>query len=268
MGWDGALAFDISGSPAGTCHHTHEHLSLQAWRQPLAMRSLPSGSWRCAEPAAQLWLPGEEQHFEWRRTSRVHIVFIRIERVEHILEQPYAKSQLAAWRGIEFSSPFVARVLGAMADDIANDCPAGPLVGESLTAALVAHLHAGPGRTDRAQDRSALSVQCFDRAIQYIEAHLPQPLRMAELASAAGCSPRQLSRAFRQRKGKLPHEYVIERRVQRASMLIAAGELRLAQIATEVGFADQSQMTKMFRKVLGTTPGRWCKQPGDSLPWP
>ena len=261
-GWRDTLAFDIAGTSAGQCRHEHEHLCLQLWWQPLAMRPLPGGSWRCVEPGARLWLPGEQQHFEWRRRARVNIVFIRPERVEHILERPYSKTKLEAWRELDFCSPFVSGVMAAIADDIVNDCPAGPIVGDSLTTALVAHLVGSPGEAERADSRSALSAQGFDRALQYIEANLAQPLRVAELAEAAGCNPRQMSRAFRERKGKLPHDYVIEKRVQRATALIETAQFNLAQIAAAVGFADQSQMTKMFRKVLGTTPGRWRKRPG------
>lgn len=79
-------------------------------------------------------------------------------------------------------------------------------------------------------------------------------MRLADLAREAGCSPKQLSRAFRERLGVAPHRYVIERRVQRAIPLIETGGANLAQVAA--GFSDQSQMTKIFRKVTGTTPGR------------
>ncbi|MEY4544844.1 MAG: hypothetical protein RL685_1039 [Pseudomonadota bacterium] len=262
-GWDGTLAFDIGGTPAGECHHGHEHLSLQLWQQPLAMRSLPGASWRHVEPGARLWLPGELQHFEWRRTARVNIVFIRRERVESILERPYSRTSLAAWQGLEFSSPNVSRIVAAIAEDIANDCPAGPLVGDSLTTALVAYLELGPGPAGASGNFPGPSSRAFDQALQYIEANLTAPLRVADLAQAANCSPKQLSRAFRERKGKLPHAYVIEKRVERAVSLIAAGELNLSQVALVVGFADQSQMTKMFRKVLGTTPARLRKHPPE-----
>ncbi|HTV24504.1 MAG TPA: helix-turn-helix domain-containing protein [Polyangiaceae bacterium] len=54
----------------------------------------------------------------------------------------------------------------------------------------------------------------------------------------------------------LPHRYVLERRVARAMVLIERGGMSLAQVALEVGFSDQSQMTKTFRACCGQTPGR------------
>jgi AraC family transcriptional regulator len=82
---------------------------------------------------------------------------------------------------------------------------------------------------------------------------------MAELAKEANCSQRQLSRAFRERKGLLPHDYVLAMRVERARSLIDAGHLSLPEVAAAAGFADQSQMTKIFHKMIGTTPGRLRK---------
>jgi AraC family transcriptional regulator len=168
---------------------------------------------------------------------------------------------LDRWRGLDFTSPFVARVIAAMSDDLVNGCPAGPLVGDSLTTALVAYLAAGPRHTGRvAARRAEPSSQGFERMLGYVEENLAEPLRMATLAREAGCTPKELSRAFRDRRGLLPHQYVLERRIERASALIDAGGLSLAQIAVEVGFADQSQMTKMFRKLIGTTPARFRKR--------
>lgn len=256
-GWDDTLVFDVHGPPSGECRHEHEHVSLQIWWQPVGMRSLEGGSWRNVEPGARLWLPGEKQYFEWRRRSRVNIVFIQPERIERILEQPYSRSGFDAWRTLEFRSPFVSHVVAAMAEDIAGGCAAGALVGDSLTTALVAHLAGGPRQVRAAESFPGPSPKSFERALEYIDANLALPLRMTDLALAAGCSPRQLSRAFRAHEGKLPHDYVIEKRVERASSLIEAGQLSLAQIAMAVGFADQSQMTKKFRELLGTTPGHF-----------
>jgi transcriptional regulator GlxA family with amidase domain len=166
------------------------------------------------------------------------------------------KVNLEAWRELHFRSTFVTRLVASMVDDIANDCPAGPIVGDSLTTALVAHLDLGPRRLTVVESRTAPSSQAFRRALEYVDANLAHPLRMAELAKEANCSQKQLSRAFRERKGMLPHDYVLALRVQRARSLIDAGHLTLPEVAVAAGFADQSQMTKIFHKLIGTTPGR------------
>jgi AraC family transcriptional regulator len=255
--WRGTLAVDIVPEPTGECRHDHLMAALQMWSQPLSVRPLRGpGGWRTIRPGGRLWLAGEEQHYEWREGVPSVFVFMTPERIEEILERPYSRVNLDRWRGVDFDSPFVARLVAAMSDDISNDCPAGPIVGDSLTAALVAYLDAGPRHVMAAESRPTPSAHAFERVLEYIEARLAEPLRIAELAREAGCSPKQLSRAFRDRLGVLPHWYVQERRVRRAIVLIDAGELGLARVAAAVGFADQSQMTKIFRQLRCTTPGR------------
>jgi AraC-like DNA-binding protein len=203
-------------------------------------------------------LPGEEQHFEWQRLPKTTFVLVTCDRVEQILERPYSRvnENLEAWRELHFRSPFVSRLVASMVDDIANDCAAGSIVGDSLTTALVAHLDVGPRQLTVVESRATPTLQAFRRALEYVEANLTNPLRMAELAKEANCSQRQLSRAFRERKGLLPHDYVLAKRVERARSLIVSSHLSLAEVAVAAGFADQSQMTKIFQKLTGTTPGR------------
>lgn len=259
--WQGALAIESAGTPTGECRHEHKLVTLQLWWQPFLVRPLRGpGTWRTVAPGARLWLPGEEQYFEWRQSGRTNMVLMAPERIEQVLQQPYSKVNLERWRGLDFVSPFVSRLIEAISDDMANDCPAGPLAGDSLMAALIAYLEAGPIQPIPAQTPSP---QGFARALEYIDANLSEHLRLNELANEAGCSPKQLSRAFRERLGVLPHQHVLARRIQRAMSLIDGGHHNLADVAVLVGFADQSQLTKMFRKLLGTTPGRFQKRPND-----
>ena len=260
-GWSGAVALDIPEGPGGEWRQEHRRLALQVWHQPLSVRPLQgAGGWRTIEAGARLWLPGEPQHYEWRQTPPTTVVLVTHQDVEQVVGRPYSQVDLGRWRGRDFQSPFITKLVAAMADDVANDCPAGPIIGESLTVALIAYLEAGPGQVTDADSRPSPSPQRLEQALRYIEDNLAEPLRVAELAREAGCSPKQLHRAFVERTGRLPHRYVLEQRIKRAKELIEAGEHGLAQVAVSVGFADQSQMTKTFRKLTGTTPGRLKKR--------
>ncbi len=259
--WQGALALETAGSPAGECRHQHAVVTLQVWQQPFRVRPIRGpGGWRMVAPAARLWLPGEEQYFEWRQSGRTTLVFITPERIEQVLERDDSPATFARWRGVDFVSSFVSRLVAAISDDLANQCPAGPLVGDSLTTALIAYLETGPLQRTPLENPSP---QGFERVLEYIEANLSEPLRMHDLAREAGCSPKQLSRAFRERQGVLPHQYIIARRVDRAMALIDGEHHSLADVAMAVGFADQSQMTKMFSKLVKTTPGRFRRRRRD-----
>ncbi len=110
---------------------------------------------------------------------------------------------------------------------------------------------AGPSRAPTAPSRPGPSPRGIERALEHVEANLAEPMRLADLAREAGCGPKQLSRAFRERLGVAPHRYVIERRVQRAIALIEAGGAILEPPCTPSQFS-RPELTKssgMTRKA-------------------
>ena len=82
---------------------------------------------------------------------------------------------------------------------------------------------------------------------------------LGDLADSVGLSRFQLLRRFRARYGVPPHAWVLNRRAEAARRLIAAGE-NLSGAALRAGFADQSHMTRTFRKFYGYTPGAWQRR--------
>jgi AraC-like DNA-binding protein len=82
-------------------------------------------------------------------------------------------------------------------------------------------------------------------------------LNLYEFARAAEVSQFQLLRAFKKRYGAPPHAYSIHLRVERARQLLRAG-LSVADTAAATDFADQSHLTRHFRRIWGFTPGRYA----------
>jgi AraC-like DNA-binding protein len=82
------------------------------------------------------------------------------------------------------------------------------------------------------------------------------PVTLAELAALAGASRFALLRGFAREVGATPHAYLVGRRVLLARRLLAAGQSP-AEAAQGAGFADQSHLTRAFRRHLGTTPARY-----------
>lgn len=101
------------------------------------------------------------------------------------------------------------------------------------------------------------------RARELIHARLREDISLAELAQAAGLSPFHLARVFERATGLPPHAYLVQERVRVARDMLA-GPLPLAQVAAEAGFADQSHLTRAFKRRYGLTPGRYRKIVQDS----
>ncbi|HSV44695.1 MAG TPA: AraC family transcriptional regulator [Ramlibacter sp.] len=203
-------------------------------------------------PGAEVWYPGDEQRFEWKGAGPRDFLFVDMERAQEVLGGPAQRQPLRMREGRRRLSPVADFILQAMERDLQEGSPAGPLVGDSLIVALLAHLHAGVPQASRG--RSSLPGHVAKTVIAYIDERLTEPLTLAELAAVAQMSVRHFCRAFAGSVGCTPHQYLLRQRVERAKALIAAGQLPLAQIAHHVGFADQSQLTRTFRRFTGTTP--------------
>jgi AraC-like DNA-binding protein len=93
-------------------------------------------------------------------------------------------------------------------------------------------------------------------ARDYIQSHFQDAISLHELASASHLSPFHLIRVFQRETGLPPHTYLTQARVERARALILRGQ-NLASVAAETGFADQSHLTRHFKRILGITPGQY-----------
>jgi AraC-like DNA-binding protein len=107
------------------------------------------------------------------------------------------------------------------------------------------------------QPSNGLSRERLKRVYDYIEAHLDDRLTLADLAGVACLSSYHFSRSLKQAVGVGPQRYVMHRRVERAKALMRRTDQPLALIAQEVGFADQSHLTSVFRREIGVTPGHF-----------
>lgn len=94
------------------------------------------------------------------------------------------------------------------------------------------------------------------RVRDLIREHYSRPITLADLAAVTGLSRYHLGRAFAKEFGLPPHAYQIRVQAAHACRLLTEN-VAPAQIAAEVGFADQSHFTKHFRRIYGVTPGRY-----------
>jgi AraC family transcriptional regulator len=102
--------------------------------------------------------------------------------------------------------------------------------------------------------RGAISTSTLRKIKDYIAAHLAEPIEVAELADLAGRSPFHFTRVFAHSVGMTPHRYVVHLRLQVAIERIKAGQTRLADVAAETGFSDQSHLSRWIRRVHGVAP--------------
>jgi AraC family transcriptional regulator len=104
------------------------------------------------------------------------------------------------------------------------------------------------------------------RVAAYVEDNISSNIRAAELAGVARLSVGHFFRAFRQSFGEPPLAYIAKRRVCRSQTLMLSSSAPLSQIALDCGLSDQPHFTRVFRKLVGVTPGLWRRQFANEAP--
>jgi AraC family transcriptional regulator len=152
--------------------------------------------------------------------------------------------------------PQVEYILRALEADLEAGVPGGRLFGDSLLCALAVHLLRSYAVTPPrgAKPGNGLPRARLKRVMEYIEANLDQEIALAALADMAGMSPHYFSELFKQSVHFSPYQYVLRRRIDYARRLLSQPTVTVLEAAMRSGFSDQSQFTKLFRRVVGVTP--------------
>ena len=90
-----------------------------------------------------------------------------------------------------------------------------------------------------------------------IAEHFAETLTLTHVAARVGVHPVHLATTFRQKYGVTIGEFVRRLRIEHACSELTKGDLPLAAIALQAGFADQSHFSKAFKSYVGTTPGNY-----------
>jgi AraC-like DNA-binding protein len=93
-------------------------------------------------------------------------------------------------------------------------------------------------------------------AKELLHAQLTAPPSLETLAVAVNLSPFHFARVFRRATGMPPHTWLMQQRIARARALLQSGCLPL-EVAMQLGFADQSHLSRQFKQVYGVGPGAY-----------
>jgi AraC family transcriptional regulator len=151
--------------------------------------------------------------------------------------------------------PQLRAAMLAVNDELMVDA-GGPLAAESLANVLAVHLirNASGPRASAVQSDGVLPPRKVRSVVEYIEEHLDGSPTLEQMAATVHLSVYHFARRFKAATGLPPHQYVIMRRVERAKRLLQAGDLSLAEVAADAGFADQSKFSHHFKRVVGVSP--------------
>ena len=160
----------------------------------------------------------------------------------------------------EFCDPYLFGMANALRCGFRVGVLPSPEYLDALAPAIASHLRAHYSLVE-----GGLSPNRMMRVLALIEADLAAPISVERLADTAHLSAFHFSRMFRRSTGASPHDYITERRMERAKQLLAGTDLQLAEVAERVGYQTQAHFTRAFREATALTPLRYRKQFRESL---
>ena len=104
------------------------------------------------------------------------------------------------------------------------------------------------------------TLDALGTATAYIEAHLAEELSVRELAGMCYISADHLTRMFKKKYGRTVSEYIQDKRLRLAGVLLAQGDLSVSAVSDRVGFGNYSYFTEQFKKAWGMTPREYQKK--------
>ena len=93
--------------------------------------------------------------------------------------------------------------------------------------------------------------------LSYIEDHYSEKIQISELSEIIHVCDDRLIRLFKEVIGETPIEYIMNLRIEAAIKLLSSTDLSIADIAYQTGFGSATYMTRVFKKKLNTTPGKY-----------
>lgn len=206
-------------------------------------------------------------------------IFLKTEEIEGVLEQmlderlrkPLEFAPVIDWtRGLAAS---LKRQVDFMLDEfrrtdgVADNAAALASMTDLLVTLL---LRAVPhSYTDQLDCGSAGAVPAYvRRAEDFMRAHCTDPIRMVQVAAAAGCSLRTLAAVFRQFRGRTPLGALHGVRLDEArrALSLAETDLPVGAVAQRYGFTNASRFASAFRRRFGEAPADVLRRASRSLP--
>jgi len=275
VGWDGLVAQAF-----------HEPMELEGWMTPalpdISLILFSGGAMRLEQRCAPgpwtahsihqgdlILRPGTGTPYEvrWKGLSSAPTRTLHVRLSTDLLSRTaeeavgYDPTRLSLVARSGFQDPLLAQIGLALWRELEQRSPAGKLYAHTAAQMLAIHLlrhYTSVGAAVEEPSRG-LTPQQMKRVLDVVQDQLSQDLSLEALARQIGFSPYHFARLFRQTTGESPHQFVLRQRIARAQRLLTEGGMPLAHVAVESGFADQSHLTRAFKRQLGLTPRayRW-----------
>lgn len=135
----------------------------------------------------------------------------------------------------------------------------GTAVANRVARRLVVPPHRDGGQAQFIQAPVPSNEHGLAALLDWVRGRLDQPHTVESLSRRARMSPRTLARRFHEALGTTPLKWLTRERIERAREVLEETDWDLERVAQSCGFSDAQLLRLHFRRLVGTTPGRYRK---------
>lgn len=236
--WQGGSLWIGEGTGRTQWHEHHAHQLALAPRGHFRFRTEAEGAWRTFEGAI---VPGHCTHqFEVEGIMLAHLFVEPESRAGRALTAHHGSSAIT-----EIPAAQAQRVAHGLFEALARDASRDTMV--PAAQAAVAALCGASTETDKTLDRRLV------RALEYIQAHVHEPLSLGRVASVVALSESHFRHLFVAETGSSFRAYLLWLRINRAIDAAMAGA-SWTEAAHAAGFADSAHLTRTHKRMFGIEP--------------
>lgn len=192
----------------------------------------------------------------WKAPVELLLMAINPGLVNQIAREIGSDGQVELEPRCHFRDELLEQLAKSLIAEFEQTSPADGVYVDSLAHTLIVHLiKKYSGTRIRPQTaRHGLPQRTLARVVEFIDAHLGEDLSLRTIAQVAEMSPSYFLTMFKRSTGLAPHQYLMAKRIDRARALLTETKLPIVDVASQVGFADQSHLTRLMRRHTGLTP--------------
>ena len=205
------------------------------------------------------FVPAGHAYREWHETStalRVTYLYLSPAKLQKSIDAETSYAPRAF-----FEDPILWATATKLKNVIERNQPESKLYFDALASVLAYELSRSGRELARTSPASRGGLASWQKraVIGYIEEHLDQRVSLVTLARLARLSQHHFCRAFKQSFGIPPQGYLLQRRTERAKVLLSDRANSIKDVALTLGYAFNSSFTLAFRKITGQTPSEFRK---------
>lgn len=235
--------------------HSHDFFTVGVFAKGNGRLEYRGSTWPADEGAVLAVSPEEVHTAEPRRDHgwTYSAMYPTVELIAHAVG-PATHSRPAFFPAPVFHDEPLARELLDVQRLLRGPSP--DLAAEERLLAVLRRLVARHAEPRPVESRASAAPRAVVAAREYLHAHYSRSVKLIDLATVCRTSPFHLVRSFRAAVGMPPHAYLTQVRSNHARDMLLRG-VPVSTAAYCCGFADQSHLTRTFKRIFGVTPGAY-----------